>query len=116
VSLCDDLAVQTHLADAARECSLAEIYDDVGCGLTFFYGNGDKLKGIANLGIGGFIAFYAKAGNGSLQACVISLVFDHITDLEQEKRDPMHEEICHLREKVFKLEKMIEEMKDKQEK
>ena len=32
---------------------------------------------------------------------------DKVSDLEQEKGDPLSEEICKLREKVFELEKEI---------
>jgi len=36
-------------------------------------------------------------------------------DLEQEKRDPLHEEICHLREKMFQLEQQLKELKEKKD-
>lgn len=36
---------------------------------------------------------------------------ERVHDLEQDKRDPMQEEICHLREKLFKLEEQIEQLK-----
>ena len=34
-----------------------------------------------------------------------------LPNLEQDKRDPMQEEICHLREKLYKLEEQIEHLK-----
>ncbi|MBO5714625.1 MAG: serine O-acetyltransferase [Clostridia bacterium] len=36
---------------------------------------------------------------------------ERVHDLEQDKRDPMQEEICHLREKLYKLEEQIEHLK-----
>jgi len=81
--------------------------------------------------LGGFtVGEYAKIGAGAVvlkevppyatvvgvPGNVVSINGEKPTDLEQEKRDPMHEEICHLREKVFNLEKMIEELKEKNSK
>ncbi|MBR1983694.1 MAG: serine O-acetyltransferase [Clostridia bacterium] len=37
---------------------------------------------------------------------------ERVHDLEQDKRDPMQEEICHLREKMFKLEEEIKHLKN----
>jgi serine O-acetyltransferase len=73
--------------------------------------------------LGGFtIGEYAKIGAG---AVVLKEVPPHATvvgvpgrvvriagekvcvDLEQEKRDPLQEEICHLRDKVFELEEKL---------
>ena len=39
-------------------------------------------------------------------------LFQQITDLEQEKVDPLQAEICHLREKLFNVEKEIENLKN----
>ena len=40
---------------------------------------------------------------------------ERVHDLEQDKRDPLQEEICHLREKMFKLEEQIELLKKENE-
>ena len=44
---------------------------------------------------------------------VVRVNGEKVSDLEQEKRDPVHEEICHLREKVFELEDLIKGLKNK---
>jgi len=46
---------------------------------------------------------------------VVRINGEKMPDLEQEKRDPLHEEICHLREKMFQLEQQLKELKEKKD-
>ena len=77
--------------------------------------------------LGGFtVGEYAKIGAGSVvlkevpayatvvgvPGRVVRINGEKIDDLEQEKRDPLQEEICNLREKLFKLEQEIENLKN----
>lgn len=78
--------------------------------------------------LGGFtVGEYAKIGAGSVvlkevpayatvvgvPGRVVRINGEKIDDLEQEKRDPLQEEICNLREKLFKLEQEIENLKNR---
>ena len=78
--------------------------------------------------LGGFtVGEYAKIGAGSVvlkevpayatvvgvPGRVVRINGEKIDDLEQEKRDPLQEEICNLREKLFKLEEEIENLKNR---
>ena len=75
--------------------------------------------------LGGFtVGEYAKIGAGAVvlkevppyatvvgvPGKVVRINGEKVTDLEQEKCDPMLEEICHLREKVFELEEKINKL------
>ncbi len=75
--------------------------------------------------LGGFtVGEYAKIGAGAvvlkevpayatvvgIPAKVVRINGEKVCDLEQEKGDPMQEEICHLREKVFELEEKLDKL------
>ena len=47
---------------------------------------------------------------------VVKINGEKVIDLEQEKGDPLSEEICKLREKVFELEKEINNLKKDEKK
>lgn len=78
--------------------------------------------------LGGFtVGEYAKIGAGSVvlkevppyatvvgvPGMVVRINGEKTDDLLQEKRDPLVEELCHLREKVFELEEKINELSKK---
>ena len=77
--------------------------------------------------LGGFtVGEYSKIGAGAVvlkevpayatvvgvPAKVVRINGEKVCDLEQEKSDPVAEEICHLRDKVFELEEEIKKLKD----
>lgn len=79
--------------------------------------------------LGGFtVGEYAKIGAGAVvlkevpayatvvgvPGIVVRINGEKISDLKQEQRDPLHDEICHLREKLFNLEKKLQQLENKE--
>lgn len=80
--------------------------------------------------LGGFtVGEYSKIGAGAVvlkevppyatvvgvPGKIVKLNGEKCADLEQEKTDPVVEELCHLREKVFALEEKIEQLTNKKD-
>ncbi len=78
--------------------------------------------------LGGFtIGEYAKIGAGAVvlkevppyatvvgvPGRIVRINGEKLPDLEQEKRDPLQEEVCNLREKIFELEEKINKLTDR---
>ena len=80
--------------------------------------------------LGGFtVGEYSKIGAGAVvlkevppyatvvgvPGKIVKLNGEKCADLEQEKTDPVVEELCHLREKIFALEEKIEQLTNKKD-